>query len=37
MAGMAIADQMVDAGSTVMVQSNFSDPDEDMLSYSADV
>ena len=35
MAGMAIADQMVDAGSTVMVQSNFSDPDGDMLSYTA--
>ena len=35
MAGMAIADQMVDAGSMVMVQSNFSDLDGDMLSYTA--
>ena len=35
MAGMAIADQMVDVGSMVMVQSNFSDLDGDMLSYTA--
>ena len=35
MAGDAIADQMVYVGAMVEVQSNFSDPDEDMLSYMA--
>ena len=35
MAGAAVADQMVYVGAEVMVQSNFSDPDEDMLSYMA--
>ena len=35
MAGMAIEDQMVYVGAMVEVQSNFSDPDEDMLSYMA--
>ena len=35
MAGMAIEDQMVYVGAMVEVQSNFSDPDEDMLSYLA--
>ena len=35
MAGAAIADRTVDAGSMVMVQSNFSDLDGDMLSYTA--
>ena len=36
MAGDDVADQMVYVGAMVEVQSNFSDPDEDMLSYSAD-
>ena len=35
MAGAAVADQMVYVDDMVMVQSNFSDPDEDMLSYMA--
>ena len=33
MAGDDVADQMVYVGAMVEVQSNFSDPDEDMLSY----
>ena len=37
MAGDDVADQMVYVGAMVEVQSNFSDPDEDMLSYTADV
>ena len=36
MAGDDVADQMVYVGAMVEVQSNFSDPDEDMLSYLAD-
>ena len=36
MAGDDVADQMVYVGAMVEVQSNFSDPDEDMLSYTAD-
>ena len=35
MAGDDVEDQMVYVGATVEVQSNFSDPDEDMLSYTA--
>ena len=35
MAGDDVADQMVYVGAMVEVQSNFSDPDEDMLSYMA--
>ena len=35
MAGDDVADQMVYVGAMVEVQSNFSDPDEDMLSYTA--
>ena len=36
MAGAAIADQTVYTGGMVMVQSNFSDTDGDMLTYMAD-
>ena len=36
MAGDDVEGQMVYVGDMVEVQSNFSDPDEDMLSYSAD-
>ena len=35
MAGDDVEDQMVYVGAMVEVQSNFSDPDEDMLSYTA--
>ena len=35
MAGDDVEDQMVYVGAMVEVQSNFSDPDEDMLSYMA--
>ena len=34
MAGDAIADQMIDMGATVMVQSTLSDPEDDMLYYA---
>ena len=37
MAGDDVADQMVYVGAMVEVQSNFSDPDEDMLSYTATI
>ena len=37
MAGDDVEDQMVYVGAMVEVQSNFSDPDEDMLSYTATI